>query len=88
MHQLEENLSATKKSTALLEAQIRKITREKDDAHFKLQQSLDAAKDEISHGFVDGFSGTLEQFRALYLDLDQSKFVPFKVFVDGKKVEE
>lgn len=44
-----------------------------------LDTALDATKNEIARDFVDDFSATLEQFRALYLDLDQSDFDPFKI---------
>jgi len=53
-----------------------------------LDTALEAAKDKIAHGFVDGFSAALEQFRAIYPDLDQLKFDPFKIVVDGKILEE
>ena len=76
------------KNVALLETQLRDTSRDRDDAHFKLQQTLadmslkqkefattenlfqtkvqtfdtalEAAKDEIARGFVDGFSAALE----------------------------
>jgi len=112
--QLEEDLATTQKNVALLETQLHDSSRDRDDPHFKLQQTLtemslkqkefattenllqtkvqtldtalEAAKDEIARGFVDGFSVALEQFRALYPDLNQSEFDPFKIVVNGKIV--
>lgn len=55
---------------------------------FVLDGALDTAKDEISQSFVNGFKVTLEKFRAVYPDLDQSNFDPFKVVVDNKIVDE
>jgi len=37
---------------------------------------------------VDGFSVVLEQFQAIYPDLDTSFFDPFKIVVDGKIIDE
>jgi len=53
-----------------------------------LDTALEAAKDEIARGFVDGFSAAVEQFCALYPALDQSEFDPFKIVVDEKIIEE
>ncbi|KAK7356328.1 hypothetical protein VNO80_15597 [Phaseolus coccineus] len=53
-----------------------------------LDAALEAAKDEIAYGFVDGFSATMEHFWALYPDLNQSEFDPFKIVVNGKITKE
>ncbi|KAK7353709.1 hypothetical protein VNO80_19160 [Phaseolus coccineus] len=48
-----------------------------------LDIALEATKDEISQGFLDGFSVALVQFQAIYPDLDTSSFDPFKIVMDG-----
>ncbi|KAK7377541.1 hypothetical protein VNO80_02967 [Phaseolus coccineus] len=53
-----------------------------------LDTALEAAKDVIARGFVDGFSATLKQFQAIYPDLDTSSFNPIKIVVDGEIVDE
>lgn len=96
---LEAQLTATKREKDDLHSKLQQALAElaqKRVASRNLLQSkvqtldtaLEATKEEIDHEFVDGFSATFEQFQAVYPDLDQSKFDPFKVVVDGKIVEE
>ncbi|ESW21786.1 hypothetical protein PHAVU_005G099000 [Phaseolus vulgaris] len=53
-----------------------------------LDVALEAAKDEVSRSFVDGFNGAIEQFKVLQPNVDTSPLDPFKSVVDGKIVDE
>ncbi|KAK7372808.1 hypothetical protein VNO80_06196 [Phaseolus coccineus] len=44
--------------------------------------------DEISRCFVEGFNGTVEQFKLVQLDIDKSVFDPFKSVIDRKIVDD
>ena len=53
-----------------------------------LDTSLETAKNEIAHAFVNGFKGAVEQVEVVQPDLDTSLLDPFKSVVDGKIVKD